>query len=437
MLDFQAWIEKKLGKWTWRELGATLAIVLLALVAFDVARALKPTKAIKATGAGSVVKRWLHRDDPRGFMPAEALGPKRGADDGLFDIAWISGSPISIRKTPAEWRLDPKRAGYEMTDVLGRYLKEIGGTPVRVQEFLLQGVRSGDMRRGILFAASQPEIDFYVVEVNPIWMLNDFLQYTLSRQRAVLLGLEGLSWTDYAAAARLLRAHEIGLEAVSAIVPGVRDRYRLFGAVAVTKAIPFPFRKSAAVVNDGAMMLNWMAWIRPDVLAVPIVQPAAKLRRYRDLMMMGDLSLSGFGMRTFVENVRTLAATGKPAILFMPPMNPQLKQDPAAARFVEDMAQALRKAFDEVGATNVTLVTDKVWSEPSADKFLDVVHLKHGQSVIDTVVGLIEQRVGKPFVRRPLSEVYVGGAAAKGITNDTAREKADPVEAEGPAEDTP
>ncbi len=34
------------------------------------------------------------------------------------------------------------------------------------------------------------------------------------------------------------------------------------------------------------------------------------------------------------------------------------------------------------------------------------MHLNQGQSVVDRVAGLIEQRTGKTFTRRPLTEIY-------------------------------
>lgn len=408
MLDFQLWIERNFGKWTWRELGIALGIVAVLLVAFDIARAvtgrpwLVAGKIAAPTDTG-VLKRWRNRDDARGFKPLPAAITRGG--DTSFDIAWISGSPISIRKAPPQWHI-AKSNGYEMTDVMARQLVSHGGQPVRVQEYLLQGVRAGDMRRAVLFAAAQSEIDVYVVEVNAVWALNDFLQFTLSRQRASLLRLPGATWHDASVAARILRPHELGFEALAAVSPLVRDRFDFFGDVQLSKAPAFPFRKAAAKVNDGAMMQNWMNWFYEDVVNGPKPPRGPELLRYRNLMLMSDLSPSGFGMQNFVANVKTLAAIGKPVILFMPAINPKLKYDPVSTEFVARMTAALKAVVAEHGGGTVTIDTDGVWSEPDVRKFLDIMHLNQGQSVVDRVARLIEQRTGKSFTRRPLAEVY-------------------------------
>ena len=410
MLDFQAWIERNFGKWTWRELGIALGIVVASIVTFDIARTIKGTVWPMAGGlaqpsadGAAVSKRWRNRDDARGFQPLPATLTTSG--DSSFDIAWISGSPISIRKAPPQWRVG-KSTGYEMTDVMSRYLVALNGRPVRVQEYLLQGVRAGDMRRAVLFASAQPEIDVYVVEVNAVWAFNDFLQFTLSRQRASLLRLPGATWHDVSVAARILRPHEIGFEALGVASPLVRDRYDFFGDIALPKASAFPFRKAAAKVNDGAMMQNWMNWFYADVINGPKPPRGPELLRYRNLMLMSDLTPSGFGMQGLIANVKTLAATGKPVVMFMPPINPKLKYDPVSTEFVARMTATLKAVVAAYGGSNVTIDTDGIWSEPDVRKFLDIMHLNQGQSVVDRVAGLIEQRTGKTFTRRPLTEIY-------------------------------
>ncbi|MGO4835325.1 hypothetical protein AB4144_24015, partial [Rhizobiaceae sp. 2RAB30] len=299
MLDIQPWIERTFGTWTFREIAIASAIIVAAIVCFDTARVffLPEVRAVD-TDRPAALKRWLDRDDPRGFLSPALIGAP-GGDDERFDIAWISGSPISIRQAPPEWRLAGK-SGYEMTDVLARYLVSLHGRPVGIQEYLLQGVRMGDMRRAVLFAARQPEIDAFVIEANPVWMLNDFLQFTLSRQRASILGLPGVESSDFALMARLLRPNEIAFRMLGSVVPMVRDRYALFGRLRPAPLPPFPLHRPAAPPRDGQMIGTWLNWFFPGIGKLPIPEAAASLRGYRNLMLMGNLDADGLGMRLFV-----------------------------------------------------------------------------------------------------------------------------------------
>lgn len=406
MLDFQPWIERTFGAWTFREIIISLAIVVAAIAGFDAARAFvfSPELPMADTDRPAAIKRWLDRDDPRGFLQPTAPGSS-SKSDGRYDIAWISGSPISIRQAPPEWRLGGK-SGYEMTDVLARYLVSLDGQPVGIHEYLLQGVRMGDMRRAVLFAAHQPEIDAYVVEANPVWMLNDFLQFTLSRQRASILGLPGVTGFDYAVMAQLLRPHEIGFQILGTALPIVQDRYALFGGLTPAHLAPFPLRRPAEEARDGEMIGTWLNWLFPDIAGLPMPESVIGLRGYRNLMLMGNRDADGLGMRLFAANLDTLAATGKPVIVFMPPLNPKLKLDPAAVGYVQSMTAALDRQFAAAGASNIVFRSDTVWSEPQPADYLDILHLRHGQGVIDLVVRLLEERIGKSFTKRPLSDVY-------------------------------
>ncbi len=101
-----------------------------------------------------------------------------------FRIAWISASTISIRRAPPEWFFAGS-GGYELTDVLARYLVGFRWQACRVcASNLLQGARTQDMRRAVLAATAAGDVDVFIVEINPIWLTNDYLQFTLSRQRA-------------------------------------------------------------------------------------------------------------------------------------------------------------------------------------------------------------------------------------------------------------
>jgi hypothetical protein len=406
MLDFQAWIERTFSKWTYRQLSMAVLLIAAVIVSTEAYRALRAAPIALVPGATKpvVVKRWLTRDDPRGFLPAAALG-NPGSDDKKFDIAWISGSPIAIAKAPPQWRLLGK-PNYGMTDVLARYLVSMKGEPIRVQEFLLHGVRTGDMRRAVLFAAEQPEIDAYILEANTLWLVNDYLQFARSRQRALILGYEGTTPFDMSVAARLLRPHEVGLQLLSGVFPTVRDRYQIFNRVSLGGALSFPYSKRVKQPLDAAVLRNWWTWFTPEILSLPIAKPAQSFLGLRHVMLMSDLSSSGIGMRNFIENVKTLSSTGKPAVIYLPPLHPALRQDPVTVAYIERLTAALKAEFAKVAGPNVEFHSETVWDAPQPYEHIDILHMKHAQGVIDRMVSLLEKKIGTDFVKRPLDQVY-------------------------------
>lgn len=408
MLEFHDWIERHLGKWTARETFTGLMIVGVCITIMSVAWVVTQPKsrmiAASASDAQVPLKRWRNRDDSNGFFTAEDLGLDI-EDDNHFDVAWISGSPISLRRAPPEWRLSGK-SGFEMTDVLARYLVSFEGQPVRIQEFLLQGMRTGDMRRGVLFATEQEDIDTFIVEANPIWLLNDYLQFTKSRQRASIFRLGQMNWFDFGVAMRLLSPSDIGFEILGNLVPLVRDRYALFSHVSLGASAPFPFTKPSSPPGDGFMNNTWQRLFFPELRNVPVAEEAARFVGYRNIVLMNNSNPASLGMRFFVENVKTLAATGKPVLIIIPPLNPVLGNDAAAVEHLEGMVSDLRRAFDEVGSSNVRFVTETVWLNEQPNEFLDAIHMSHGQGAIDHIIGLLEDLLGSEFTKRPLNEVY-------------------------------
>lgn len=402
MLDFQIWIERNAGNWTYREilLGFLIALVAIATLNFAWQEQVQPTK-FSSTQAN---RRWLDRDDPRGFAPPPS-GEKSQVDDGYFDVAWISGSPAWINGAPPEWRLKGKQT-YEMSDVLARYLTTVDGVPIRMQKFFLQGMRTGDQRRGVLFAAQDSAIDAYIIDANPVWMFNDYLLFTLSRQRASILQQKNATWFDYKLAALLLKPSEIGFELIGALFPAASDRYRIFRGMSLGDGTPFPLIKKPVGVRDGQTLGRWLSLFHPEVDKLRIAEEASSLRSYRSAMMMGDLTESGLGGRIFGDSLKTLAETEKPVLVFMPPINPIVKSDQASVAYVDDVVDRVAKIVAETKSPRVAFFTDTVWADAQPATYRDILHLQHGQGVIDLVVDRLERAIGKQFVKRPLHEVY-------------------------------
>lgn len=407
MIDFQNWIESKFGRWTYRELFISAVVLVTCVLLFGVVRPGGgfPAQSQFDPDALTAVKRWLGRDDPRGFRPPGALSASGIEEEDIYDVAWISGSPISVRQVPAEWRLVGK-SSYEMTDVLARYLVAMDGMPIRVQEYLLQGVRTGDMRRAVLYASAQPAIDAYIVELNPVWLLNEYLMFTISNQRAMILGMDNANWFDWSVALRLLSPHEIGFELAGRLVPRIRDRYDFFGQVSLGKSPSFPFSATPRAAQDGEMMALWQKWFRPDIASLPVPTEAESLTGYRNLTLMGNTADDAIGIRFFVENVKTLAATKKPVLMFIPPLNPAMKNDAFLEAYVQDMTRAVETAFSLMDAPNVSLRTDSVWVDAQPSQYKDALHTNHAQGIIDLVVDMLEGVTGQEFTKRPHYQVY-------------------------------
>lgn len=401
MLDAQKWIEDAFGRWGWRQLAIAASILALAVVAVEAARMIfrvgdRAEAFLPAPGKPVVLRRWLNRDDPRGFVHI----PRRGlASAGqAFDLAWISGSAISIRSAPLEWQLAGK-AAYNMTDVLARYVKRVGDQPIRVHEYLIQGARTGDIRRAVLNATRQREIDAYILEFNPIWYFNEYLEYTLSRQRAEILREPGATAFDWSMAVRILRPSEIGFEALGVALPSVRDRSSLLGGKMFHDRLAFPFVKSGeGAARDGAMVGTWQAMFFP-------MRPSTA-RNITSVMWMSNLADDTIASQLLEANVRSLAATGKPVVLFVPPINPTVKSDAAAVAQVNAIVGQLQRVVAKVGAANVTLHTQSIWDAPQPFEHRDIYHLKHGQGVIDLVVNLLGKATGKAIEKNDTKAVY-------------------------------
>lgn len=154
------------------------------------------------------------------------------------------------------------------------------------------------------------------------------------------------------------------------------------------------------------MLRNWVDWFFPHLAQLPIAQKAAALRTSRSLMLMSDLGSDGVGMRLFAENIKTLSGTGKPTIVYLPPLNSLLKDDPATVDYVAKLTAALQREFAAVAGPNVELHTETVWADPQPGRHLDILHLDRGQGVIDMMVGLLEKKVGKSFKKESPYFVY-------------------------------
>ena len=409
MLDCKNWIETTFATFTWRQLLVGFMCCLAVLIGLSgLSGSGNVVRVLSEPGTGKVVKRWLDRDDPRAFaeMSRRTVGP-----DAVFDVAWISGSEISVREAPENWRLAANN-GYEMTEVLATSVRKVGDKPLQVHEYLLQGARTGDVRRAVLNAASDTEIDAYIFSINPVWLFNDWLQFTHSNQRASIATMRGAAIFDWTIAARIVRPSEFALEWIAWAAPGLRGAALSQARSKRVASLPFPFRKlSRSEARDGGMLDLWQKLYFAPGLRGPLPDSAGALKTHRSVMMMGNTSLDGIGAQHFSECVRTLAATGKPIILYVAPLNPLLKSDPEAIVKATEIVEFASRLVADVGAKNVLLHTASVWDIPPPFEHRDILHLSHGPGVIELVINLLRQATGLAIEERTRTEIYGQGAA--------------------------
>ena len=189
-LDFRKSTEQLFAGWSWRmlALGAILlaGIILIADANFDEDRGIQLAGVQKnpEPRPDRVILRWRDRTDPRGFTtPAETNLSAR-----QFGLAWISGSSISVRAKKRRHYFKGRPA-YELTDVFAAETRRINGRKFWVHEYMIQGARTGDIRRAALHAANDPLVNAIVVSLNPVWLYNDWAVYTDSNQRASIVGI--------------------------------------------------------------------------------------------------------------------------------------------------------------------------------------------------------------------------------------------------------
>lgn len=431
MLDAQKWIETTFGGWSWRMLGiaalsAALIILTVNVVYSFTGCASSQYVELPKPGTRVPLKRWLNRNDPRAFVKIDPQSLRTA--DQAYDIAWISGSAIAIRKAPPEWRV-LGQTHYEMTTVLARMIHRIGGRPARIHEYMLQGARSADMRRAILNASNADEIDAIIVEFNPIWFFNEWLQYTVSRQQAEVVTEPLATWFDWGLTGRAVRPSAFGLALISGQFPVVRDRQVLLGQSLFHSKIAFPYKKLAkGAAKDGILLSTWQRILAPETLDPKLAAPKdiGPLIGHRNVLFLTNLDKNGLPARILRENIRTLADSGKPVVLFTPPVNPLMKKDPLAVARMNKILALLEEIVAEVHAPNILLHTRSLWDAPIPFQHSDSYHLHHGQGVVGLVADLLELATKQHIEPATLHWIY-GPPNAK-----PAKKPAQPVRAQTP-----
>jgi hypothetical protein len=405
-LDFSATSERLFAGVAGKHLGATAAATAMLVLLFEI---FAPSgRWVHQAGQQTqykmdherVVLRWRDREDPRGFTTPEEAGTPPDA----FGLAWISGSSISIRPDRPEYYFKGLRA-YELTDVFAAQTKSINGQPFEVHEYLIQGSRTGDMRRAALHAAEDPLVDAIVMSLNPVWLYNELAVLTESNQRASIAGMKGAQVEDLALAIGYARPSALITEALASRLRFIRLRYpiaqRALSSANGVKLI-FPFLKSPeqGKIAYPAMLDRYES---VEFRAPPEMRSIAG---YRATLLKQHLDEYAVSARFFALLLESLAHSGKPVLLYAAPLPAAIENDPEVLQFMERWSAFTQEMVRSHGGQNIRLRTDTYRKVDGVIVHKDIVHLYYGQGVVDTVLSLLSSELGLQLEQAPAESFY-------------------------------
>lgn len=406
MLDFQKLIDLYFSRWKWIHVFAAMALSCICILMAS-SLVSKTTVAeenrraeyySKISDSGRLVSRWRNRDDPRGFLDL--------ADDTplskTFGIAWVSGSSISVRGAPEEWRIRD-RPGYNLTEAFAAYAKTANDQNVTLHQYLLQGARSADIRRALLHALEDPNSDLVLVPINSVWVLNDWLTFTKSSQRAENLTRKNKLLLDYRVAASVLSPLEYILGKTEKSDGLYAHRSLIAKAWGADKIKPFLVHSGAA--SDGNALNKWQAWFFPPSINQGYPESVKWLKGYRALMLMQDIE--GAASRDiFQANIQSAAESGKPVLFYITPLPPELKDDPILMEFLNTLFAAMKEDGEKYGGENTRMITETAFDTPQPYKHRDMIHLHHGQGLVEKLIALVEAEFGLSIERNSVESIY-------------------------------
>jgi hypothetical protein len=404
-MDVAAWTEKNLTKWRWPHLGAALVIALVLFEQFNLNWHYMRQAAAEDSGGKvpGVVSRMLERYDARGFVPPKPVAK----DDTYFDLMIIADSSMLIIDAPQEFSYKGQKR-YTLTPILAQHIASIGGKKLRIHEYYQDGSRTFDVRRALLSGIADPQIDAVAVSVNPFLYFNDFMAFAFTTQRSKFLYMKGLAWSDYLTLAITLRPSDVMMDALSAVSPLYAIRTPLNRALSLAidsrapSGLPFP-ALTAAPSKPQYMISNWVDWFYPAEVSSAV--NASKNRFYAAALQTANLEGDSIGETSLRNNLRALGEWGKPAILYVPPVNPAFLFDPNWPAMQKTIWH-----FAEVSAQypspNIHIVTDTAESAYPPFLYHDEYHMRRGDGFVRQFADMLEKQLGMPIIRNDVSGLF-------------------------------
>jgi hypothetical protein len=404
-MDVAAWTEKHLTKWRWPNLAAAVLIALVLFEQFNLNWPYMRHVALSDSGGKvpGVVSRMLERFDARGFIPARTAAK----DDGFFDLMIIADSSILIIDAPPEFAYKGQRR-YTLTPIIAQHIASIGGKKLRIHEYYQDGTRTFDIRRALLSGIADPQIDAVAVSVNPFLYFNDLMAFAFTTQRSKLLYMKGLAWSDYLTLCITLRPSDVMMDALSAVSPLFAKRTPLNKALnqAVSarapSGLPFP-ALAAPPARPQYMITNWIDWFYPAEVSAAVRDSANPF--YAAALLSANLDGGSIGEAVLRNNLQALGEWGKPAIFYVPPVNPSFLSDPNWPA----MQNTIRH-FTDVSArypsANIHIVTGMVENAYPPVLYHDEYHMRRGDGFVRQFADMLEDQLGMPIVRNDPSGLF-------------------------------
>ncbi len=306
----------------------------------------------------------LDKNDTRGFAPTH--------DTDAFTIAWIGASENqSISK--AKYTFVPAE--------VQKIIPEIGGRPVVVDMYFLSGARIVDLYSAAQ-AAQASDADMIVLSLNPLWVFNDAAVqdwFNLNGETFVHDATDPSAWPLLAATQT---PQSVTLGAAAGAFDSIRDRWTYSHDVRDLISHLSLLDTSAGVRDPGppselakikamTLPLNFWNQYRP-----PVDPNADTAARQLGLLEQSDPNGGTFNDIVVRQLLGSLRSWDKPALLYVPPIAPEVLTDPATNEALARIESHLADVAAGYDSSRLTVLPESLARSLPPLEFNDIVHLK-------------------------------------------------------------
>ena len=319
----------------------------------------------------------LDKNDPRGF---------RKTDDGrAFTIAWVGPSTLqNISKT---------RYSFIPADVRQR-IPEIDGRPVAVDIYFLSGARVMDLYSATQ-AALASDADMIVLDLNPLWLFNDRAVQAWENLNGPTFAVTAGRPSQWGLAATFYSPSDVVLGLVGERLPAIRDRFaysaKLRSAIRVFNRLdvsdPQPEKEKPSQLDLVAQMqepLEFWSQYRPTVTASASVRD-----RQLAFLEQSDTSGGTLSDRVVGQLLSSLAKSGKPAYVYVPPLAPESMKDPAMSATLSAIEKHLAQAAARHRSPLLEVHSESLARVLPPVAFNDLVHIADDRPMVTFLAGAL------------------------------------------------